>query len=123
MQLTDDQNNDLDTLLGHIDADEMCGLQGYAGTGKTTLIGELVQRLHADQKRVYACTPTHKAAQVLRSKMAGRGVDVGTIQSFLGLKLVRDNRGGYTLRPSGEGSVPLSGGVIVDEASMVGSVL
>lgn len=123
MKLTKDQNQALDTLLEHIEEGEMCCLQGYAGTGKTTLIGKLVECLLAKRTRVYACTPTHKAAQVLRSKMAGHLIDVSTIQSFLGLKLVRDNRGGYTLRASDDTSVPLSGVVIVDEASMVGSTL
>lgn len=120
MQLTAHQKAALDALLLHIEAGEMCCLKGYAGTGKTTLIGQLVDELLDREVMVYACTPTHKAAQVLQSKIGNRGVNVGTIHSFLGLKLVRDNKGGYCLKPSGDTVIPEWGVVMVDEASMVG---
>lgn len=120
MQLTAHQQAAFDELLLHIEQGEMCCLKGYAGTGKTTLIGQLVDELLEREIEVYACTPTHKAAQVLQSKIGKRGVSVGTIHSFLGLKLVRDNKGGYVLKPSGDTAIPEWGVVIVDEASMVG---
>ena len=53
-------------------------LGGYAGTGKTTVLQALWPELRS--RKAFVCTPTGKAAQVLRSK----GVDMaGTIHSLI----------------------------------------
>ncbi|HQV74989.1 MAG TPA: AAA family ATPase, partial [Flavobacteriales bacterium] len=46
-------------------------LKGYAGTGKTTLVGALVQVLAAQRRPVILLAPTGRAAKVL-SAYAGR---------------------------------------------------
>lgn len=43
-------------------------LQGYAGTGKTTLLRIVLQRLRVQLSRVALCAPTNRAAKVLANK-------------------------------------------------------
>lgn len=43
-------------------------LQGYAGTGKTTLLRILMQRLKVSLSRIALCAPTNRAAKVLANK-------------------------------------------------------
>src|ERR1700722_13793521 len=43
----------------------VCSVGGYAGTGKTTILRHVAERL----EKAVLVTPTHKAAQVLRSKL------------------------------------------------------
>lgn len=97
-------------------------LTGYAGTGKTTLVGRIVRKLRAQKEQVYACAPTHKAAAVL-SRSVPPGVPCQTIQSLLGLKLERDGEGNYHLvRDSKNGrEAPERGVIVADEASMIGA--
>lgn len=58
----------------------VCAVGGYAGTGKTTILRE-VGEAHA---RTVFCTPTHKAAAVLRSKLPARLADrVRTFHSLI----------------------------------------
>jgi exodeoxyribonuclease-5 len=99
-------------------------LTGYAGTGKTTLVGRVVRKLRAQKEQVYACAPTHKAAAVL-SRSLPPGVPCLTVQSLLGLKLERDGEGEYHLvRDTKNGREPPERGVVVaDEASMIGADL
>ncbi len=52
-------------------------LAGFAGTGKTTIVGELLRRLKGHSIRV--CAPTGKAASVLRHK----GVDACTLHKLV----------------------------------------
>jgi exodeoxyribonuclease-5 len=53
-------------------------LQGYAGTGKTHLMGELIQRL---QVKFHCVAPTGKAASVLMGKL--NGIEVITMHRLL----------------------------------------
>ena len=84
-------------------------IAGHAGTGKTTIIESMVARASSDSD-VIVCTPTGKAAHVLRSK----GVDAITVHSLL-----------YYPRPVGAQLAFVDNGsempdvVIVDEASML----
>src|SRR5574337_1074309 len=50
----------------------MMTLEGYAGTGKTTLVGELLRTL-GRQLNIAVAAPTNKAVNVLREKI---GADV-----------------------------------------------
>jgi exodeoxyribonuclease-5 len=95
-------------------------LRGYAGTGKTFLIGALIDRIVAEDGNVVACAPTHKAAQVLWTHMRDHAVQTQTLHAFLGLRLVPDQEGTYVLKPGGDIESYPAGIVIVDEASMIG---
>ena len=103
-------------------------LGGYAGTGKTYLAGRLAAQLAEEDAPVSACAPTHKAAQVLREKLATAGatpddVETHTVHALLGLRLVPDGAGGYDLEQEPHRVRAHEGIVVVDEASMVGARL
>jgi exodeoxyribonuclease-5 len=102
------------------DGSRYTSLRGYAGTGKTYLVGRLIDQFEAEDETVTACAPTHKAAHVLDSKIGSRTVHTQTLHSLLGLKLVPDHEGSYKLEPDDDRPELPEGVVIVDEASMIG---
>ena len=98
---------------------------GYAGTGKTTLLGYLGQHLHKENKKIKIayCSYTGKAARVLQHKLrdakAIHSSDyVGTIHGLIYKAIVddRDNIVGWEKKLQEEFPYTL---IIVDEASMV----
>lgn len=94
-------------------------LAGYAGTGKTTLVGELVRRL-GEGMTIAVAAPTHKAVSVLREKVGeGAPADFATIHSLLGLRLKPQHDGTYRCLPEGVPTLGKYELVIIDEASMV----
>jgi exodeoxyribonuclease V len=113
VSLTEEQLAAADYLLR---ADEQVStLGGFAGTGKTTLIRHFISRL----PDWAVCAYTGKAAQVLRKK----GVTASTIHSLI-YHVIKDEDG-YPIEPVEfelAQSIPYRG-IIVDEASMVSSVL
>jgi exodeoxyribonuclease-5 len=102
-------------------AGSMAVLEGYAGTGKTTLIGELV-RSYADIRQIALAAPTNKAVAVLSAKV-GVPVASGSIHSFLGLRMVEKENGDQECKPEGEPSLEEYGLLILDECSMVSEEL
>lgn len=120
-ELTEHQQAAFDAVYARLTAGErFTSLRGYAGTGKTFLVGRLIERLVDEECEVVACAPTHKAAQVLRTQINARELPARTLHAFLGLRLVPDQNGGYTLEPEGDVASYPAGIVVVDEASMVG---
>ncbi len=101
-------------------------LQGYAGTGKTSTIQQLVPILQEMGKPVAFSAPTHKAVKVL-SAMARRngiGIRCATIHSLLSLKVERVQEQEKIARdPKGKESVRDFKVVVVDECSMIGKDL
>ena len=119
-ELTPHQHAAFDRVLDRlVEEHRFTSLCGYAGTGKTFLIGILIDRLVVEGYFVRVCAPTHKAAQVLRGKIQ-RHVPAQTIHSLLGLRLVPDKKGGYKLELEKGRKLPDGGIIIVDEASMIG---
>ncbi len=100
-------------------ARQVAALQGYAGTGKTALVGIWLEELLTlfPKLRVIVMAPTNKALDVLRSKCGHLNVAFMTIDSFLGNKIAR-NDDGETEKSRGKGkeSPDL---IVCDEASMV----
>lgn len=99
-------------------------LGGYAGTGKTTLIGILRQQLYKQNKKlkVAFCAYTGKASRVLRSKLIEAKAlcpsdSVGTIHSLI-YSPIEDEKTkeiiGWEKKDKMEADL-----IIVDEASMV----
>lgn len=132
--LTEDQQNVLQVFVSFL-ADpvkKVLRIEGYAGTGKSTLIKTLLDRLPSYGKMLRLVDPefkmlpiqltatTNKAAEAL-SHMSG--MDVQTIHSFLGLRVDTDHLTGQT------GLVPRANAqqfnmlVFIDEASYVDSQL
>lgn len=67
IQFSPDQKRAMDRILAWTKTDEKrLSLGGYAGTGKTTIISELLKLMRGKSIRV--CAPTGKAANVLRRK-------------------------------------------------------
>jgi exodeoxyribonuclease-5 len=104
--LSPDQARALDSVEQWLESgDQRLTLGGYAGTGKTTLIRELLRRHSAS-----VCAFTGKAAFVLQSK----GVEATTMHRLLYKPMQLGSELKFVLVE--ELPVPL---VIVDEASMV----
>lgn len=122
MELTYDQCEVLDGLIEFATGDSgaaLAVLSGYAGVGKTTVVGELVRRVGPDLAMAVAA-PTHKAVSVLREKIGDEtGVEFKTIHSLLGLRMVETPDGRHDARPEGESSLHAYQFVIVDECSLI----
>lgn len=131
--LNDQQEAAISALVEFVDKGltETFTIKGYAGTGKSTSIQVLLERLKAAkiEKKVIFTAPTHKAVKVLRRMASEKGIDeVGfsTIHSLLGLKIkqVGDKQ---TLEPLKQArkNDPLREVqiVVVDECSMIGGEL
>lgn len=128
--LTSDQHNALEKLDSFLKSDDRIFiLNGYAGTGKTTLLKGFVEYLQSIDKRYQLMAPTGRAAEVITQKTGftattiHRGIyNFGYLEeiehgedetdvTFLYKFNLRDNADVYN-------SV-----LIVDEASMVGNTL
>jgi exodeoxyribonuclease V len=107
-------------------------LSGFAGTGKTHLIGEIVKWVSKNRKKDFPiglCAPTNKAVNVLSEKIEQvigntGNTFYGTIQSFLKMKYIRQEDGKeffeYDKNEKKE-NIPFSQFKIcfIDEASMI----
>ncbi|PKN02816.1 hypothetical protein CVU76_02205 [Candidatus Dojkabacteria bacterium HGW-Dojkabacteria-1] len=100
-------------------------LGGYAGTGKTTLLGYLSNFLHKENKKlkIAFCSYTGKATRVLNRKLRNtkslQNTDfIGTIHRLIYRAIVddKDNIIGWEKIPEEEFKYDL---IVVDEASMV----
>ena len=112
VKLSDEQNRVVDQILSSNKTERILG--GYAGTGKTTVIRELNERLGG----TYAiCALAGKAANVLRRK----GLHASTIHSLI-YTLEEDDKGNTVFRRKGRHEL-IYNGIIVDEYSMVNDEL
>ena len=122
--LNDGQRKALDEIIadkrfGHIHL-----LTGNAGSGKTTLMEELVRWCQRNRLEVVVTATTHKAVAVLAKRFLAAGIIVNcrTIFSLLELKpeVVSDRQ---VFTRSKKASPVLARVVIVDEVSMMGADL
>lgn len=90
-------------------------LGGLAGTGKTTLIGHLMQWCRIHEENVRVATVTGKAVSVLQSKGVS---NAQTLHSLLYNSWLDKKRGKFCSTPKDPGEIE-PGLLIVDEASMV----
>ena len=68
IQLTSQQQEALHTICGAAHEDNsVCILQGYAGTGKTTMIKEVIKALQFEMD-ILLMAPTGRAARILTKK-------------------------------------------------------
>ena len=119
MQLTPEQENAISNTLRDIkNKKKIVKIGGFAGTGKTTLILELRDKLPGEWA---VCAYTGKAANVLRKKGLS---DSSTIHSLIYVPK-KDSSGNIALDQHGSPIFILNPnldcyGILVDEASMVG---
>ena len=118
LTLTDQQSVALGSMLSFATGEHgarMMTLEGYAGTGKTTLVGELLRNV-SGRLRIAVAAPTNKAVNVLREKIgADVPVDYGSIHSFMGLRLRERDDGRHECVPEGSSTIHEYNLVIVDE--------
>lgn len=119
MNFTADQNNAIEAILAwHASAGkQQFAFGGYAGTGKTTVIKEILKRLpHGDLVAVAAFTG--KAVSVLR----GKGIQTAqTLHSLMyESEWDEEKKTFYFRRRPALGAIPL---IVVDEASMLSTQL
>lgn len=121
--LSPDQQVAYDAILAWIRShDTRYSLGGFAGTGKSSIIGILGQQLIQDKKRIAYCTYTGKASLVLRAKLRDQGIHpsyCGTIHRLI-YTPVTDEDGDLEWALVAELPYDL---IVLDEASMVGREL
>lgn len=98
-------------------------LGGYAGTGKTTLLGQLRTALHEKNKklRVSFCSYTGKATRVMKSKLVSNAAlqdqdSISTIHGLLYTPILDDKENITGWKRKDEVECDL---IIIDEASMI----
>lgn len=109
MILTSQQEAAATLAVASLKSRKNCRIGGYAGTGKTTLIKNVVERLTGFNKNVLVMAPTGKAANVLTNK----GVPASTIHRQL-YRLTEDRPVTFVLRDTVEADY-----FVIDEASML----
>ena len=127
LELSKKQKDVLDSILQWYKQRESqyITLGGYAGTGKTTLLGYLNSKLHKEKKNFHIayCSFTGKASQVLKTKLLeNRSLlptdFIGTIHRLIYKAIVdeKDNIIGWEKISVEDFQYDL---IVVDEASMV----
>ena len=111
IKLSIEQKDVCQKIIKNVGTKEYLCLGGYAGTGKTTIIQHIRQAL----PRFAVCAFTGKAANILRKKNIS---DASTIHSLIYEAKEIDGKIHFELAES----LPFDG-IIVDEASMVSSML
>ena len=125
IELSDDQKKCLGSLLLWCRKNtEFITLGGYAGTGKTTLIAILRQKLAQENKNLHVsfCAYTGRAARVLRNKLLEEKAlfpldSVGTIHSLIYSPIEDEETKeitGWKRKEKIEADL-----IVIDEASMV----
>lgn len=121
-QLNPEQQVAYDGLKAFIDAKELHGdqyatLSGKAGTGKTVVGSQLVDSMPS--RRFIVAAISHKAKEVIASRITGRNVKAMTIASLLAMKF-NEETGEFYEDPY-ENDLPIADAdiVIIDEASMI----
>lgn len=97
-------------------------LEGFAGTGKTFCITELMAR---SKSRLLFTAPTNKATKVIRETLreAGYTPECRTIYSALGLMMSNDGEVKELKIPEDPIDLSSYAGIVVDEGSMVSEQL
>lgn len=118
IELTEAQSKAVDVAKKLADGARSVGvLTGFAGTGKTTVIRSIANYLGD----ILVLAPTGKAAQRV---MEATGLPAKTIHRWMYIPH-EDEKGNVTFEPKQEDKLirPMSGLIVIDEASMVGKEL
>lgn len=99
-------------------------LQGYAGTGKTTITRFIVQYLKKKGKNYALSSPTHRAKEVLQDLTGEKAMTVAKVLGLSpGVDVENFNLVDKQFESKNEIKIPYRGVLIVDEASMVNDAL
>ena len=121
MEYTDDQKIALDNMIAWSTNNVWRHtLNGAAGTGKTTILKEFLNRVTIPRHRIAVSAPTHKAKKVVQDATNVRSF---TIQKLLGLRpnVEMDDFNPHkpVFLPTAEEAIGDFKIVIIDEASMI----
>lgn len=118
MQLTKDQEKAKQAFLDFYNSNERFFIiEGYAGTGKTTLVKYLIKHLPNKKYTPVLTATTNKAAEALASTV---GQSVDTIHGLLKLYIHTDFKTGEQSLRLSKSAQPLSDLIIfIDEASYI----
>lgn len=128
--LTDDQHEIYTGILTNVDnyhGRYHASINGYAGTGKSTLIARIISRLSRTHT-LAVTSPTHKANKVLHTMLSNESMNFDnitlcTIHSFLGLKLVYKENKQVLVLDKTKNSQLMVDVLIIDECSMISDEL
>jgi exodeoxyribonuclease-5 len=107
--------------------DDYFVLRGFAGVGKTVLVGELIMEATAAGWNIAVTAPTNKAVSILQEKVRAiaktRVVNAtfSSLHSVCGLRMVEGDDGEHKISSTGYTKFDGVNLLIVDEASMVDS--
>lgn len=121
IQLAQEQLDALERMENFLDDEEpVLVLQGYAGTGKTSILNEYIQFLDSTGVDFVLCAPTHKTKLVMEEVT---GYDAVTVHKLLSLapniEIFELDYKDLKFQCKGFGEIPYNGIVIIDEASMI----
>lgn len=98
-------------------------LSGYAGTGKTSLMEILAQKMDKQHKPIMFCASTNKAAAVLKERVSKSGFEAQTLNKVFGITVEVDANQAYNAKnlvnKLKDVDIPYSTTIIIDEASMI----
>ena len=119
------QTEAIDKLKEFLNSDEKAFLlEGKGGTGKTTIIKQILSQV--GDKKILAIAPSHKAKKVLAKSLKGIDADIRTLASALAIKL-DESTGKFEpdTFARDKGKVPIKNGqiIVIDESSMVSDSL
>lgn len=127
VDLNDGQREAFKQIVNFLDApgDVMYLLEGFAGTGKSYLVGKVIRHVFAKYPswKIAATAPTNKAVRVLRmsSSIKDKKLEFQTIHKLLGLKeqITNDGKQVFVRQNEEDSSIEDFSLVIVDEVSML----
>lgn len=98
-------------------------LSGFAGTGKTSLMEMLAEKMRKQYRPVMFCASTNKAAAVLKERVSKSGFEAQTLNKVFGITVEVDPNKSYNARNLvnrlKDVDIPYGTTVIIDEASMI----
>lgn len=127
MELTTQQQRAKNLIIDFIKQKEENNfylLKGYAGTGKTTTINNIIAEYQSNNYNwIASVAPTHKAVQVLRKKGAEancHNIDYTTLHQLLGLTSEIDyETGSQIFTQVDKNNIKKYDLIIIDECSMI----
>ena len=132
MQLSTDQLNAKNKIIKFLESknEKMFLLKGSAGTGKSTLITNILSMEKFKKLKISLCATTHKAVSVLKKmELDNKDINYITIHKLLKIKRKIDNDGiqsfktnideeNYNIKDKSE-SIYYYDIIVVDECSMI----